>query len=112
MTLSAGVSLPGVSIRVSGLSHKLLVGLREDVGLRGKEAKTWLWETWGTTEPHPCHCAVLGLNSTQLRGAPVCVSGIFPWPTLYMPPLTKTQAHLDRLYSPSLAQYQLVLVIC
>lgn len=38
MTLSAGVSLPGVSIRVSGLSQKLLIGLREDVGLRGQEA--------------------------------------------------------------------------
>lgn len=38
MTLSAGVSLPGVSIRVSGPNQKLLVGLREDVGLRGQEA--------------------------------------------------------------------------
>lgn len=38
MTLSAGVSLPGVSIRVSELSQKLLAVLREDVGLTGQEA--------------------------------------------------------------------------
>lgn len=38
MTLSAGVSLPGVSIRVSGLGQELLVCLSKGVGLKGQEA--------------------------------------------------------------------------
>ena len=59
MTLSAGVSLPGVSIRVSGLSQKLLVGLREDAGLRGQEAHL----------PHPTRYR--GIAISGQRSGPV-----------------------------------------
>lgn len=34
----AGVSLPGVSIRVAGFGPELLVCLSKDVGLKGQEA--------------------------------------------------------------------------
>lgn len=135
MTLSAGVSLPGVSIRVSELSQKLLAVLREDVGLTGQEAnlshptrdrdspfraEVWpglkllpdLWRGHACGKPGEQESLTSpSPSSTSFRKHP---SG-FLEPSLGLaytcPPLTKTQVHLGLLHSSSSAQCQLVSVI-
>lgn len=97
--------------------QQLLIGLSEDVGLKGQEANLpspttyrdgpFRTEIWSSLESIPdlwrghAHekpreqqsltCTIAQsehLSSTQLEQAPLWVSGTFSQPNLYMPPLT------------------------